>query len=128
MRRMLGCARAERAVEREHSLDGSNGGLGAALFPHDDLHGGRALQKARVVEQRAQLARDALCAVFVGQQLPRNAELAHAARVVELIVAVWHEQSRLTAAQRLRRRAGTALMNDDACAREQELMRRAVDE
>src|SRR5262245_19545556 len=37
--RMLRCALAERAVEREHFLDGIHGGFGAALFAHDDLHG-----------------------------------------------------------------------------------------
>ena len=56
----------------------ATGGFGAALLAHDDRYGGRALEIARLVQQRAQVARDALGAIFARQQLPRDAELPHA--------------------------------------------------
>ena len=125
-----GLRRGSRAIPLlgERALDGVRRGFGASLLSNDGGNRGRALAVARVAEQRAEIARHALGPILGGEYGARHAELANAPRVVELIVAVRHEQRRPAAAQRLRRRAGAALMDDGARARKEQLMRRPVDE
>ena len=104
------------------------GGRGRAVFGAHRRRDRGCTRAVGVIEQPLELALDARRTITSRVQRARDPELRHAICVVELIVAVRHDEHRPAAAQRLSRRADPAVQHDRARAREKELVRRALDD
>ena len=72
--------------------------------------------------------RDAGCAVGPRPDDPRHAEARHAERVIGLIVSMRHDNHRPPGPDRLCKCPRTPLVDDRGGAREEQLMRSAIDE
>ena len=72
--------------------------------------------------------RDAARAVRPRPDDPRHAQARDAERVIGLIVRMRHDEHRPPGPERLRQCPRAPLVDDRAAAREEQLMRRAIDE